>query len=201
MAAVSTPTTNLSSTLPSPAANSGGSDSTALTAILSFLALICIPILIYAFFFAIRCPPNPFEWNRRRSGRLAGELADKTGHVELVYSVVEYKKETNETNHGAGECPVCLSMYTDGEEVRQLKVCKHMFHVACIDMWLSSHPSCPVCRSSIGGVKRSNRLVIDGDDDLRQGLPDSASLVWILFFDYIFLFLFPYFGNNLCPFF
>ncbi|XVF19828.1 hypothetical protein REPUB_Repub11eG0144200 [Reevesia pubescens] len=27
--------------------------------------------------------------------------------------------------------------------------CKHVFHVKCIDTWLASHVSCPVCRGTI----------------------------------------------------
>lgn len=114
----------------------------------------------------------------RRSGEVAGggkSSGEKSEGVEVVYRVVEYKKERKE----GSECPVCLSVYVEGEEVRQLKICNHIFHVECIDTWLSSHSTCPVCRASVGGSKRNKRPVVvgGGDDDFRQGLPDSASLV------------------------
>ncbi|PKA61894.1 RING-H2 finger protein ATL80 [Apostasia shenzhenica] len=48
-----------------------------------------------------------------------------------------------------GECAVCLSPFADGDEVRQLPQCRHSFHAACIDKWLRSHSSCPVCRSGV----------------------------------------------------
>jgi len=47
------------------------------------------------------------------------------------------------------DCVVCLSDYQKGEQVRLLPLCKHYFHVACIDTWLSTHISCPVCRHSV----------------------------------------------------
>ena len=31
--------------------------------------------------------------------------------------------------------------------VKLLPNCKHMFHVECIDMWLNSNTTCPICRT------------------------------------------------------
>ncbi|GMN57233.1 hypothetical protein TIFTF001_026348 [Ficus carica] len=46
-----------------------------------------------------------------------------------------------------GVCAVCLGEFEDGEELRTLPDCSHSFHVSCIDMWLFSHPNCPICRA------------------------------------------------------
>lgn len=46
-------------------------------------------------------------------------------------------------------CAVCLCEFKEGEEVRQLPECLHLFHVPCIDMWLYSHSSCPLCRKDM----------------------------------------------------
>lgn len=45
------------------------------------------------------------------------------------------------------ECVVCLSELEEGEMVRVLPTYKHYFHVKCIDMWLSTRSSCPMCRA------------------------------------------------------
>ncbi|GAB4859264.1 hypothetical protein Ancab_010726 [Ancistrocladus abbreviatus] len=47
------------------------------------------------------------------------------------------------------ECAVCLSVFEDGEVGRRLPSCCHVFHVECIDMWLRSHSTCPVCRAPV----------------------------------------------------
>lgn len=48
---------------------------------------------------------------------------------------------------GEHECTVCLSGLEEGEMGRVLPNCKHYFHLECIDMWLHSHSTCPVCRT------------------------------------------------------
>lgn len=52
-------------------------------------------------------------------------------------------------NHGSREkneqCAVCLYDFEEGEMVRQLN-CKHKFHKGCVDEWLTSKSSCPLCR-------------------------------------------------------
>ncbi|XVE99545.1 hypothetical protein REPUB_Repub03eG0208500 [Reevesia pubescens] len=46
-----------------------------------------------------------------------------------------------------GMCAVCLSQFEEGEELRTLPGCLHSYHAPCIDMWLYSHSSCPMCRT------------------------------------------------------
>ncbi|KAJ9554715.1 hypothetical protein OSB04_009329 [Centaurea solstitialis] len=47
-----------------------------------------------------------------------------------------------------GECSICLSEFEVGETVKMIPYCRHGFHPLCIDTWLSSHASCPLCRST-----------------------------------------------------
>jgi E3 ubiquitin-protein ligase ATL6/9/15/31/42/55 len=51
---------------------------------------------------------------------------------------------------GALECAVCLAEFAeDGEKLRLLPGCCHVFHTACIDVWLAAHVTCPVCRADL----------------------------------------------------
>lgn len=47
------------------------------------------------------------------------------------------------------DCAVCLFEFDDGECLRTLPLCGHAFHVECIDAWLRSHPTCPLCRAAV----------------------------------------------------
>lgn len=47
------------------------------------------------------------------------------------------------------ECAVCLTPFEDTEILRLLPKCKHAFHLECVDTWLVSHSTCPLCRHCI----------------------------------------------------
>ncbi|MCO5569273.1 hypothetical protein L7F22_022985 [Adiantum nelumboides] len=47
------------------------------------------------------------------------------------------------------DCGVCLADFQEMEALRLLPACQHCFHPSCIDTWLSSHSTCPLCRQSI----------------------------------------------------
>ena len=47
------------------------------------------------------------------------------------------------------ECFVCLGEVKPKEMVQQLPACAHLFHQGCIDVWLRSQRTCPVCRTPV----------------------------------------------------
>ncbi|KAK4282827.1 hypothetical protein QN277_014156 [Acacia crassicarpa] len=63
----------------------------------------------------------------------------------LHYSEVKSHK----IGKGALECAVCLSEFEDSETLRLLPKCDHVFHPECIDEWLTTHTTCPVCRADL----------------------------------------------------
>jgi len=49
------------------------------------------------------------------------------------------------TETGECDCPICLTAYQQGEDMRKLP-CGHDFHQECIDTWLYKKARCPLCR-------------------------------------------------------
>ncbi|XP_038700915.1 RING-H2 finger protein ATL13-like [Tripterygium wilfordii] len=47
------------------------------------------------------------------------------------------------------DCAVCLCEFEPEDKLRLLPKCSHAFHMACIDTWLLSHSTCPLCRASL----------------------------------------------------
>lgn len=58
------------------------------------------------------------------------------------------KRSSDEMEDNTEKCTICLSDFEDTEDVRRLP-CMHLFHVECIDQWLSSNKRCPICRVDI----------------------------------------------------
>ncbi|GLT51709.1 hypothetical protein SLA2020_251010 [Shorea laevis] len=85
---------------------------------------------------------NPAGLNNSRS-RFSG--IDKT----VVESLPFFRFSSLKGSKQGLECSVCLSKFEDVETLRLLPKCKHAFHVNCIDRWLETHSSCPLCRHRI----------------------------------------------------
>lgn len=92
-------------------------------------------------------------------------------NTQFVASSFKYKKEQKAAqDQGEYECPVCISVFEEGEEVRQLPRCKHSFHAPCIDMWLQSHFDCPVCRAPVRVPTFRAHEVADQSENSREVL-------------------------------
>ncbi|XP_010272967.1 PREDICTED: E3 ubiquitin-protein ligase ATL6-like [Nelumbo nucifera] len=58
------------------------------------------------------------------------------------------------------ECAICLNAFEDDDTLRLLPKCDHVFHPECIDAWLASHTTCPVCRDNLVLVLGSGEDVV-----------------------------------------
>ncbi|KAA0037501.1 hypothetical protein IC582_020813 [Cucumis melo] len=47
------------------------------------------------------------------------------------------------------DCAVCLCEFSEKDQLRLLPMCSHAFHVNCIDTWLLSNSTCPLCRGTL----------------------------------------------------
>ncbi|KAL4291183.1 hypothetical protein GQ457_14G023620 [Hibiscus cannabinus] len=72
----------------------------------------------------------------------------------------KYRKGTGLVDDD-GTCAVCLSQFEEDEAVKTLPGCSHSYHAPCIDMWLYSHSSCPVCRTDATPSPQISRHLSD----------------------------------------
>lgn len=71
------------------------------------------------------------------------------------------------SRHGM-ECSVCLARFDDADLLRLLPRCRHAFHLGCVDRWLESNATCPLCRTRVDA----------GDAALGLKYPSSARIVF-----------------------
>ncbi|QHN98594.1 hypothetical protein HN51_033853 [Arachis hypogaea] len=73
--------------------------------------------------------------------RCSEETTEKWALPTVAYSRGKRKVKEQEE-----ECVICLEELREGETVKMIPHCKHVFHPNCIDTWLLTHVTCPVCR-------------------------------------------------------
>ncbi|KAH0463662.1 hypothetical protein IEQ34_008244 [Dendrobium chrysotoxum] len=94
-------------------------------------------------------------WFRRQFLSVRGLLSRERNDLEMqrwIPTLKYHKKEAGvggEEEEMTLECVICLSPFDEGEEIMQLPLCRHLFHIACIDLWLNTHNNCPICRSIV----------------------------------------------------
>ncbi|KAB1215201.1 NEP1-interacting protein 1 [Morella rubra] len=60
-----------------------------------------------------------------------------------------HSRKIIESCHDLICCFICLQDFEDEESVRGLPNCGHLFHVDCVDRWLTIQGTCPVCRQHV----------------------------------------------------
>ncbi|CAH9074462.1 unnamed protein product [Cuscuta europaea] len=87
-------------------------------------------------------------------------------------SVKDYRKE----KYGL-ECAICLVEFEDESLLRLLTSCSHVFHQECIDLWMESHKTCPVCRRALdspppaspySSAPGGGRSSVDDDENFQE---------------------------------
>ena len=65
---------------------------------------------------------------------------------------------SNSNSNAAVEmCSICQSTFEGTDIVRRLNNCGHLFHLNCVDTWLSNHNTCPTCRHNLSNDIPPNR--------------------------------------------
>ncbi|XP_073314096.1 RING-H2 finger protein ATL29-like [Primulina huaijiensis] len=128
--------------------------------------IIILTIILLLFFFVgffsiyfCRCLMQNlfYTWHIRHSpsrNPAAGHITSTSPGLDPVIiqsfpsfsysSVKDYRRE----KYGL-ECAICLIEFVDSDILRLLTSCCHVFHQECIDLWLESHKTCPVCRRNL----------------------------------------------------
>ncbi|KAL4340287.1 hypothetical protein GQ457_08G005930 [Hibiscus cannabinus] len=95
-----------------------------------------------------------FDENRDETNRDRWQTGSQGLDESVVKAITVCKFKRNEGLIEGTDCSVCLSEFVEDESLRLLPKCNHAFHVPCIDTWLNSHSTCPLCRANIVSVNQ-----------------------------------------------
>ncbi|RZC74302.1 hypothetical protein C5167_049786 [Papaver somniferum] len=92
-----------------------------------------------------------------------------------IASLPIYVHKQTDDNSSCIECAVCLVNLEEEEEeiARILPNCNHVFHAKCIDVWLISHSTCPICRTEADPGRRTNSTGVD----VQAGQPSAVVII------------------------
>ncbi|CAH1424625.1 unnamed protein product [Lactuca virosa] len=145
-----------------------------LISLLVIISLVAVLVAIYHFVTVSWC------YDRRRNHIPQHHVHQQNHHLDNEYSlensvvllIPAHKHQKGSRVVGVKEgddedalCSICLCEFEENEELRTLPECLHSFHVSCIDMWLYSHLTCPVCRTDAVPSSQILFQFLDSDSD------------------------------------
>ncbi|GAB2224248.1 hypothetical protein Drorol1_Dr00005000 [Drosera rotundifolia] len=135
---------------------------------------------IYYRSFAIACFRGGGGWQWQRGDATAAAAMAARGlekHVVDAFPTFLFSRaKMNQFGDGEVllECAVCLQDFQEGDLLRGLPGCRHVFHRDCVDPWLNSHVTCPLCRTSL----LPEEMPSSPEEEVCCGVPGDAD--WIV---------------------
>ncbi|CAF1277206.1 unnamed protein product [Rotaria sp. Silwood1] len=112
------------------------------------ICAVIIFVLTIGWFAAFHCrrfTQNRIEKKQRKAlAKSAQQVLDRSPIITF-----DANTEHNDYNDREPMCAICLETFKNKEKLRKLEICSHYFHITCIDPWLLSHQSCPLCNRNI----------------------------------------------------
>ena len=62
-------------------------------------------------------------------------------------------------------CSICRETFSNDDIVRKINSCQHVFHMNCLDTWLETHTTCPICRLDVREDSSTSDDTITGVGD------------------------------------
>ncbi|GAB1598122.1 uncharacterized protein LOC115212048 [Argonauta hians] len=145
-----------------------------------------IVVTIFIIFFFV-CLSILLKWKFRRERQTSvSELAKRavskletrkyTGSKGKCSRSYTPTSDLYSQSSGADACAICLEDYRNGQELRVLP-CQHEFHRGCVDPWLVTNRTCPLCLHNImGGISRHD--VTDSQPNSpTSGIPSTSNAI------------------------
>jgi len=80
---------------------------------------------------------------------LMAEERSNSANERDIQALPTRRLEGGETLGEQNKCLICLEEFADGDDIKTLP-CLHIYHQKCVERWLHTDNSCPVCKTPIG---------------------------------------------------
>ncbi|KAI3758287.1 hypothetical protein L6452_05846 [Arctium lappa] len=121
-----------------------------LVCFLSAFFMICVVSAYFRHYAERQLRLTASTTNGSEAGSMRSVVHGLDPAVIATFSIFSYSSVKGiKIGHTVLECAVCLNEFQDHETLRLLPKCSHVFHSECIDTWLASHVTCPVCRADL----------------------------------------------------
>ncbi|XP_024031612.1 RING-H2 finger protein ATL7-like [Morus notabilis] len=155
------PRTNSTPTLSTSASSSSSSQ----VKVYQFF-MFCVPIfftfLLLFLFYLFYLRPRRLNWSSLRMPTSSTlnfdhflptiESSGLNKELREMLPIIVYKESFSVRDT---QCSVCLGDYEADDRLQQIPACGHTFHIDCIDHWLATHTTCPLCRLSLLSYAKS----------------------------------------------
>lgn len=152
--------------------SSSSSRSVASTELKLYRAFIfCVPIfftliLLFLFYLFYLRPRTRLHWishfrlpsNNNRNNAISTLGLGLNKELREMLPIIVYKESFSVKDT---QCSVCLLDYQAEDRLQQIPACGHTFHMSCIDLWLATHTTCPLCRFSLLTTAKSSTQASD----------------------------------------
>ncbi|KAL1190884.1 E3 ubiquitin-protein ligase ATL4 [Cardamine amara subsp. amara] len=114
--------------------------------------------------------------SRRFSGHRVSPETERSSVLDSL-PIFKFSSVTRRsTSSSSGDCAVCLSKFEPEDQLRLLPLCCHAFHADCIDIWLVSNQTCPLCRSPLFASESDLMKSLGGNNNSNNGGENSFRL-------------------------
>ncbi|KAJ0246601.1 E3 ubiquitin-protein ligase ATL4 [Hirschfeldia incana] len=149
---------------PSHGANSSSLDSLKPSVLATIIILLITLTISVSICFLLRClnrcsnnhhsPLSPSSSSSDPLRFSTHRVSPETERSSVLDSLPIFKFSSvvtrrSSTSSNSSDCAVCLSKFEPEDQLRLLPLCRHAFHADCIDIWLASNQTCPLCRSPL----------------------------------------------------
>lgn len=69
--------------------------------------------------------------------------------LNRIHRIVITEDHLMDSSGNRSSCSICLQDFECQDVARSLTNCRHLFHLRCINKWISKQRSCPLCRCPI----------------------------------------------------